>query len=132
MIRKFRKPFLAVSIALLLAFFVTSPAMAAMIQSRTSQQQGNQGSVEARELETIQHALESKIVQEKLGAYGLTLEEVDAKLKTLTDQQRHLLAQASEKVLAGGDGLGAVIGILVIVLLVIVIMKLFNKEIVIK
>ncbi|MCK9273997.1 MAG: PA2779 family protein [Syntrophales bacterium] len=132
MIRKFRKPVLALSISLLLVFFVTSPAIAAMVQSRISQQQGQQDTYERRELETIQRALENKIVQEKLSAYGLTREEVDAKLKTLTDQQRHLLAQASEKVLAGGDGLGAVIAILVIVLLVIVIMKLLNKEIVIK
>ncbi len=43
-----------------------------------------------------------------------------------------MLAQASDQVLKGGDGIGVVIGVLVIILLVIVILKLLNKEIIIR
>jgi hypothetical protein len=42
------------------------------------------------------------------------------------------LAQASDRLLAGGDGVGFVIGVLIIVLLVIIILKLLNKEIIIR
>lgn len=132
MITKLRKPILALLIASFMVLFVTSPATAAMVQSLTSSQQVEQENIKSKELDTIQRALENKLVQEKLRAYGLTQEEINSKLKSMTDQQRHLLAQASEKVLAGGNGIGFVIGILIIVLLVIVILKLLNKEIIIK
>ncbi|MDD5712075.1 MAG: PA2779 family protein, partial [Smithellaceae bacterium] len=71
-------------------------------------------------------------VQEKLLAYGMSPVEVGAKLQSMSDEQVHMLAKASDRVLAGGDGIGFVIGILVIVLLVIVIMKLLNKQIIVK
>jgi len=132
MITKFRRPTLALLIALIMAFFVTSPAAAAMVQSRMSSQQADHERMQSKDSETIQRALENKLVQEKLAAYGLTQEEINAKLQFMTDQQRHLLAQASEKVLAGGDGIGVVIGLLIITLLVIVILKLLDKEIVIR
>lgn len=132
MITKFRKPTLALLVALMMALLVTSPATAAMVQSRISSQQADHERMQSKDLETIQRALETKLVQEKLSAYGLTQEEINLKLQSMTDQQRHLLAQASEKVLAGGDGIGAVIGILIIVLLVIIILKLFDKQIIVK
>jgi hypothetical protein len=132
MITKFRKPTLALLVALMMALFFTSPATAAMVQSRTSSQQADYKSIQSKDFDTIQCALENKLVQEKLSAYGLTQDEINAKLQSMTDQQRHLLAQASEKVLAGGDGIGVVIGLLIIVLLVIIILKLYNKQIIIK
>lgn len=132
MITRFRKPILALMVAVMMTLFVTSPATAAMIQSRISSQQADHGDMQIKELNTIQRALENKLVQEKLSAYGLTQDEINAKLQSMTDQQRHLLAQASEKVLAGGNGIGTVIGLLIIVLLVLIIMKLYDKQIVIK
>jgi hypothetical protein len=69
---------------------------------------------------------------DKLSEYGLHPDEIKNKLSRMSDDQVHLPAQASDDVLAGGDGMGFVIGVLVIVLLVIVILKLLNKEIIIK
>ena len=132
MITKLRKPALALLVALMMTLVVTSPATAAMVLSRISSQQENHEKIARTDLETIQHALENKLVQEKLSAYGLTHDEINAKLQSMTDQQRHLLAQASEKVLAGGDGIGLVIGVLIILLLVLLILKLYDKQIVIK
>ena len=53
----------------------------------------------------IQQALENKLVQEKLKAYGLTSDEVASKISSMTPGQIHMLATASDDVLAGGDGL---------------------------
>lgn len=131
MIRKFRKPTLALLVAFMMTLVVTSPATAAMVSSRISSQQAYHKSSASKDLETIQRALENKLVREKLSAYGLTQDEINAKLQSMTDQQRHLMAQASEKVLAGG-GIGTVIGLVIIVLLVIIILKLYDKQIVIK
>jgi hypothetical protein len=44
----------------------------------------------------------------------------------------HMLAQASNDVLAGGDGLGIVIGILLIILIVIVILKVTGHSVIVK
>jgi len=84
------------------------------------------------EISRIQAALETKIVTEKLKAYGLTPGEIEQKLQGLSDGQIHMLAQASDPILAGGDALGVVIAILVIVLLVILILKLSDKTVVVK
>jgi hypothetical protein len=86
----------------------------------------------AEEVKKIQVALENELVRAKLIAYGLTADEVNQKLDRMTDEQIHLLAQASDDLLAGGDGVGFVIGILVIILLVVLIIKLMDKSIVIK
>ena len=110
--------------------FLVSPAWAAMIPSKGLS--GNAGdAMVQQDVEKIQLALENKLVQEKLRAYGLSTDEVKAKLSEMTPSQIHLLAQASDGVLAGGDGLGAVIGVLIVIILIIVILKLLGKDIVI-
>jgi len=84
------------------------------------------------EVGKIQRALENQIVIEKFKAYGLNPEEISNKLQSMSDEQIHLLAQASDPLLAGGDGWGFVIALLIIILLVILILKLYDKKIVIK
>ena len=80
----------------------------------------------------IERALENKQVAQKLRDYGVRPEGVQARLATMSDADVHTLATASRGLPSGGDGLGALIGVLVIVLLVIVILKLLNKEVIIK
>ncbi len=110
--------------------FLVSPAWAAMIPSKGLSGDAGDTLIQ-QDVEKIRLALENKLVQEKLRAYGLSADEVREKLSEMTPSQIHLLAQASDDVLAGGDGLGAVIGVLIIVILVIVILKLLGKDIVI-
>ena len=43
----------------------------------------------------IKRTLETEIVKETLKAYGLTSDEINARLQDLTGEQIHLLAQAS-------------------------------------
>lgn len=131
MISRMRNRLLAAIICFHMIFLATSPAFAALIPSVDSQGQTSEEA--ARDIATIQQALETKMVQEKLSAYGLTAEEVSAKLPSMSPAQIHTLAQASDDVLAGGDsGLGIVIAVLIIVILIIIILKLLNKEIVIR
>jgi predicted PurR-regulated permease PerM len=126
-----RNRFLAAFITFHMILFVTSPAMGALVPSQSS------SPMDAREIQkdmdTIQRALETKQVQEKLKDYGLTPEEVSSRLSTMTPEQIHMLATASDDVLAGGDSfLGTVIAILVIIILIVVILKLSNKQVIIK
>jgi len=119
MVSRLRKPLLALGIAIYLSCLFVSPAIAGMVGTITSQ--GASSELRQDEISRIQTALETKIVAEKLKAYGLTPGEIEQKLQGLSDGQIHMLAQASDQALAGGDALGVVIAILVIVLLVILI-----------
>jgi len=130
MISLMRNRTLALVVAAYMIGFLVSPAWAAMIPSKGLP--GDDGSAAVRQdIEKIQLALENKLVQEKLQAYGLSTDEVQDKLSEMTPSQIHLLSQASDGVLAGGDGLGAVIAVLIIIILIIVILKLLGKDIII-
>jgi hypothetical protein len=83
-------------------------------------------------LTRVQRALEMEIVKGQLAAYGLAPEEINQRLEGLSDEQLHMLAQASDRVLAGGDGGEVIIALLLIVLLVLLILYLTNKHVVIK
>ncbi|HET6490696.1 MAG TPA: PA2779 family protein [Syntrophales bacterium] len=130
MIRTIRKPVLAVCLSIYLLCLFSTPAIAGMIGSVASSDAYSDRGVRETEIGKIQRALETEIVNEKLKAYGLTPDEINAKLTDLTDEQIHTLAQASDHVLAGADdGLGVVIAILLIVLIVILILKLSGKSV---
>lgn len=129
MLRLFRKPLLVLTIAGWFFAFNSAPAVAGLVSSKPASE-----SLLKREedLAKIQRVLESKELQEKLKAYGLTKEEVEQKLSQLSDEQIHMLAKASDKVLAGGDAVGLVIGLLLIAILLVILLKLLNKEIIIR
>ena len=131
MIKRFRKPLLAVVVTAYMSLFMTSPALAGMVSSLASSPE-MANTMRGEEIGKIQRALENQIVIEKFKAYGLSAEEIRDKLQSMSDEQIHLLAQASDQLLAGGDGWGFVIGLLIVILLVIVILKLYDKTIVIK
>ncbi len=131
MIRKYRNSSWAVLMALYLLCLTGTPSLAGMIGSVTSRPSKDQ-ETRQQELNVIQRALENELIKAKLGAYGLTQDEIQARLQGLSDEQIHLLAQASDNVLAGGDGLGVVIGILLIILLVILILHLTGHSVLIK
>lgn len=78
----------------------------------------------ASDLQTVQGALENKLVQQRLKDLGYTSEEITERLAQLTDQQLHNIAQKLDDLRVGQDGLGIVIAVLVIILLVILIINL--------
>lgn len=109
----------------------TAPALAGLAPSRASGVTGV-ASVRDADLIAVQRALEHKVVAQKLRDYGVSPDEARLRLASLSDEELHHLASATRGLPTGGDGLGTLIGILIVVLLVIVILKLLNKEIVIR
>lgn len=106
------------------------PARAALIESRLSGEPVS--GQRAQDLETVRSALEREIVAQRLADYGLSVVEIRGKLNSLTDAQLHQLASVSDSLAEGGDGLGLVVTVLVIVLLVVVILKLMDKEVIVR
>ena len=119
---------------ILLAFAVFSisppPVQAALVSSQLSD--GQIISERSADLDTVRQALEHQLVAQRLADYGFSKEEVQLKLQSLSDAQLHQLASVSDSLAEGADGLGIIVTILVIVLLVIVILKLSDRQIVIK
>jgi len=102
---------------------------AALVPSRLAD--GASVSERQAQVETIRQALEKEVVAQRLVDFGLSKEEIAAKLPTLSDAQLHQLAGLSKDI-AAGNGAEAVIAVLVIVILVIVIIKLLDREIIIR
>jgi len=102
---------------------------AALVQSRLAD--GTVVTERTQQIETIRQALEKEIVVQRLADFGMTPQEVSAKLPSLSDEQLHQLSTLSKDI-AGGDGVGLIIGVLLVILLVIVILKLLNKEVIIR
>jgi predicted PurR-regulated permease PerM len=121
MISMMRNRFLAALVTFYMVLFLASPSFAALIPSAGSSHQVTTASLQ-KDVNSIQQALESKIVQEKLKAYGLTPDEVTSKLSTMTPNQVHMLATASNDLLAGGDAATLVY----IVVAIIVILAVYS------
>jgi hypothetical protein len=81
----------------------------------------------------VQSFLENKIVVQKLVDYGVSPEEAKEKVEAMSAQDLHRLASLTDRAAAGtDDGLGLLIGLAVLVILIIVILKLMNKEVVVR
>jgi hypothetical protein len=90
-------------------------------------------SVQDAEIVKLQVFLEQKIVLQTLSDYGVSAEEAMAKIRAMSDRELHRLAALTDKAAEGTDsGLGLLIGLAVLVILVIVILKLSNKQIIIR
>lgn len=86
----------------------------------------------SQDLASVQKVLEHKAVKARLSALGYSDAEISAKLSQVSDSELHGLASQLDALDAGGDGIGFVIGLLVIVLLVVVILKLSDKTVTIR
>jgi len=94
---------------------------------------GGVGDLRAADLTSVQTVLEQKVVMQKLLDYGVSSEEAMAKIRSMSDSDLHRLASLSDRVAAGADsGVGFLIGLAILVILVIVILKLMNKQVVVK
>lgn len=81
------------------------------------------------DLGKIQKVLETKMIRDRLEQYGLTQDEVNARLSQLSDQQMHSLALQLDDLKVGGDGLGIVIALLVIAILVVLLLYLTGHRV---
>jgi hypothetical protein len=103
---------------------------ASLVESRLST--GETLSRRTVELNKIRQTLEKGLVAQRLADYGFSQEEVQAKLPTLSDEQLHQLAGLSDSLAEGGNGVELVIAVLLIVLLVVIILKLQDKQVIIR
>ena len=108
-----------------------APAAAGLVPSRTSGVTAITSPRDA-DLVVVQHALENRLVAQKLRDYGVPPEDVKVRLASMSDEDLHTLASSSKGLPSGGDAIGALIGILIVVLLVILILKLMNKRVVVR
>jgi hypothetical protein len=83
-------------------------------------------------VEGIKAALENELLTERLAALGLSSEEIQARLDSLNAEERLAVMADVESLQAGGDGVGGLVSLAVLVLIIILIIKLLNKEITIK
>jgi hypothetical protein len=104
-----------------------STGEASLIESRLST--GEQMSERAEKIESVRKALEHKVVAQRLEDYGLSQEEVMARMNSLDDKQLHQIASLSDEV--GGGAVGLVIGVLLVVILVVVLLRVADKRVVV-
>jgi hypothetical protein len=121
----------AILVVLCLSALDIGPAAAALAPSRVS---GTTSIASARDADMLmaQRALENKIVAQKLRDYGVAPAEAQARLANMSDTDLHTLASASKGLPSGGDGTGAIIGVLIVVILVIVVIKLTHHDVIVK
>jgi len=87
----------------------------------------------AEDMAKVQSFLENKVVVQKLIDYGVSPAEAMAKVKAMSAQDLHRLASLTDRAAAGADdGVGLLIGLAILIILIIVIFKLMNKEIVVR
>jgi hypothetical protein len=125
------RPWIALLVILCMSSLDFTPAFAGLAASSTS---GTTTIASARgaDLVAAQRALENKLVAQKLRDYGVSPGEAISKLASMSDQDLHRLASASKGLPSGGDATGAVIGVLVVVILVIVVLRLMNRQVVVR
>jgi hypothetical protein len=108
---------------LTVVFSILSFASSAPAMFIPSPHEGNGTSHREADLQKIQKLLESKLIQHKLAQFGLTREEIEARLCQLDDEQIHQIASQIHALEPGGNGTAtAVIIILLSVILLILIL----------
>lgn len=129
---KHLRPWTALVVALCMIALDVGPAMAGLAASRTS---GGTAIASVRDADLLaaQRGLEHKLVAQKFRDYGVSTDDVQGRLASMSDEDLHTLASATKGLPSGGDGAtGALIGVLVVVILVIVVLRLMNREVVVR
>jgi hypothetical protein len=84
------------------------------------------------DIEKIQKVIEVKAISERLKQFGLTQDEVQARLTQMSDQQIHQVALQLDSLKVGqSDALFVIIAILVIAILVVVLLKVTGHKVII-
>jgi len=84
------------------------------------------------DVEKIRKFLETKMIRERLHAFGFSQEEIQTRLNLLTDDQIHQVALKLDELKVAGDGAEAVIIVLLIAAVVLLIIYLLGYRVVLK
>jgi hypothetical protein len=108
--------FLAVSLIVSIAGMgMPLPAQAGMLPTQSALA----GTSAARD--RLANLLERRDVRAQLEAYGVNPADVSARIATLSDDEAAQLAERIDSLPAAGDGVGAVVGALVLVFIILLI-----------
>jgi hypothetical protein len=88
--------------------------------------------VDANTLSEVRMALENELLTERLGELGLSSAEIKSRLDALSPEEHAAVLEDMERIQSGGDGASTLISLAVLVLLIVLIIKLMDKEITIK
>ena len=113
-------------ISILMIIFIVNlitpiqPALAALIDTHTY--------LEKQQIDNAREKVSAFLSKEKviqvMTQQGINPEEVRSRLANLSDQEVMKISEQIENLPAGGNALGFVIGVLVVVLLILLIMKM--------
>lgn len=81
----------------------------------------------AADLKTIQAALESEVIRQRLQEFNLSPEEINGRLSQMSDEQIHQTAMQIRSMNPGGDGAGFIVSVLVIGILVLLFVYLLKR-----
>lgn len=81
---------------------------------------------------TIQKALESSVVKQRLMDYGITSEEVLSRINKLTDKEIHQFAGNLDSLQAGADGVDVLIFLVLVAIIVVVIIELTGHKVIVR
>ena len=109
---------------LTVAFSILTFASSAPAMFIPSPCEGNGTSHRETDLQKIQKLLESKLIQHKLSQFGLTREEIGARLHQLDDEQIHQIASQIHTLEPGGNGAEVLLILLLLGIAVFVILEL--------
>jgi len=109
---------------LTVAFSILSFASSAPAMFIPSLYEGNGTGHREADLQKIQKLLESKLIEHKLSQFGLTREEIEARLHQLDDEQIHQIASQIHTLEPGGNGAEVLLILLLLGIAVFVILEL--------
>ena len=117
-------------VAAMLVIGITPPVNAGFSPSEVI---GLSPAERSADLQKVRKFLEMKMVGERLRELGLAPGEVQSRLDQLNDQQLHQLAlRADDLTVAGDEGLGIIIALLVIAIIVVIVIQLTGHKVVVK
>jgi hypothetical protein len=91
------------------------------------------GMARQADMASIQKTLESAVLKQRLMDYGLSSEEVTARINKLSDEQIHQFASRLDSLQAGADdGVDAVVFVLLVTLIVVLILEVTGHHVIVR
>ena len=81
---------------------------------------------------TIQKALESSVVKQRLMDYGFSSEEAMTRINKLTDKEIHQFAGNLDSIQAGADAVDALIFLVLVAIIVVVVLEATGHKVIVR
>jgi len=81
---------------------------------------------------TVQKALESSVVKQRLMDYGISSEEAMSRINMLTDKEIHQFAGNLDSLQAGADGVDVLIFLVLVAIIVVVVLEVTGHRVIVR